>query len=900
MWVTVFDTYPIMDRKQKIDGASGALFKDWDLTYTNVPPTWSDIDTVYADITGLTTYTLSFAPTLTPNADSATIVSSSIDEADGTITASGGTAANPTWTIDFPNTATHRWVHLSGTDSNGVTQEFHFQVFTVDRFTASNVIKLDYGLASVSGNLDTGWSGEIEAWQDFDANDILDKTRVAIVVRSTRDPASVANNSNIQSNVMLVGELTTETNTTEIDPVFSTIQSTKLPITGLGALMGNLGTNPQPINDVTTPITWGDIKNPDPQKVIVNHLAYDSTALTVLPIEFGVAFDDYIFFGPSLNLKSKTILENLNGTLLPINGQTVTAPDGTIGAYRNANYLPITPVNRRSALQTIFTFDYDENDYVSIDSLNITTEGNVAQATAVGAVYNSTTKEITGVYTGQAPRSGFGAGYRSAELPGQILKTNQGVLLAQDEIAQRVANHKAYVSNKWVLSATMPGGYWWLVPNLHQWYLHILPATTNPRGRAFTASTRWVLTDVSITINNPEYDFDVTANWMIETIDTGAGVVGEKVPIVGDANDYKPPTSAFGVDFPDDPLSMFPDDLQEDIPYVSLNDDAAQPYPPGTFNDPPLQGEILSVPMFIGNVIATTRTSLASASYTVQVDGDGTVGSGGGSLLTFIDFSNPSLYSFPDTSADKGTKDRIQVNPSSLEVSPPAGSPTGGNAAKSGAVLDTGAIYGNSRYRNGATCQTITFGTPQTIDTIEFSAYRSNGTIPSGRDLGYRAEFYDSGGSYLGQYWRAFSVANNSWNTHTLTISDLLEGSNSNVSYIIIGAINGSGLTFTNTYYIDDITVNIVGATGSRGDAFYEGYDSGDGEATLYTGTNGLQIDGANPTPDPLYEPSHSYVFSAIGTGLTFKFKFQDSDYTDNSNNVLRVTIIGPNMGVSA
>jgi hypothetical protein len=89
------------------------------------------------------------------------------------------------------------------------------------------------------------------------------------------------------------------------------------------------------------------------------------------------------------------------------------------------------------------------------------------------------------------------------------------------------------------------------------------------------------------------------------------------------------------------------------------------------------------------------------------------------------------------------------------------------------------------------------------------------------------------------------------------------------------------------------------GSTGQRGDAFYYGYDAGDGSANLYTGTNGFRIDAAHPAAIPVYASSHAYQFIAVGTGAPFGFDYVDDDYTDNQNRNLVVTVCGSGMGMS-
>jgi hypothetical protein len=859
MYVTIFDTYPITEKLGRID--TTGTFKDYDLAYQNLPIAVSGLQTVYADLSGASTFVQSFAPTLTPVADGDALASILWDVGDGTITVGSTTTQNIT--VSFPNTSEHRWVYLTVTGTNGVSHTFKFNVFTADRFTASNVVKLDYDTLNVNANLDNGWSGSISAWADFNANTVFDKNRVAVVTRELYDITGTPDNTPVQTNVVLVGELSAETGSAQPDDVHSELIQTNISITGLGTALSNLTANKQNIADEASPSTWGDITNPTPTRVAVLHLAYDTTAFDLLPFE-SEDFSSYIFTGDALHLIGKTVGENIARMLEAFHGSVagglITAQDGTIGLYRNANYMATTD---RDALDTIMDWDYDESDYESIDDLSIGYEQASTQALAVGARYDTTGDEITGVFEAKAPAAAYGSGYTTADLPGQILESDSSDADAEAELSQRCANHLRFVNDKWIFSATLASGCWPFVPCVHQWHTHTLPASASPRGRSFDATIRWILNEMNLAFTGESVT--PTAAWYVETISTGAGVVSRKVPIVGDQNYYPPPKSPFNL-FPDDPLSVYATDTPTGTiaPSIATQEPASN-YPPGHNNDSPINGEILNVSMRTGGTVSTTRDSVLGETYIVEVDGDGKVSDGSWSFLY-----NASTGFDTWTPYDAGSGDPI---PGDRAVW------TGTGWKSNPGVTDR-----------------------EKLIQINSPVWSSNANITDVY-MDLTSSFSPDAGH---QYWPTGHVGSSpqldsgsgadAWTfTYSSTTDRIAIGVDSlnNLGSLEITSLEifGTGTPPTELSSGTDL--------GERGDAFYQGYDTSSG-ASLYPGSNGLLVDGSRPTGIPPYSNAHVYRFFVTGTGSPFSFRFLDSAYSDNDNSILRVAITGPNMGVTA
>jgi hypothetical protein len=870
MFVTVFDDYPLTEKLGRITQA-GVRYKDYDVAYQDLPIAISGLRTVYADLSGAATFVQPFAPILTPVADGDALSSVLWDVADGTITVGSATTQNIT--VSFPNTTEHRWVSLSVTGTNGVTITFRFQVYTPDIFSSSDVIKLDYGNLTISGTLDNGWSGSVAAWADFSANEILNNTRVAIVTSETYDIGGTPSTTPIQTNVALVGLLTSEDSGTTPDAKYGEVQNVGLQITGLGTILQGLKANKQNIADVASPSEWGDIDDPTPFRILMQHLAYDTTALSVLPIE-GTDLSGFVFAGQSFHLLEKTVGANLEATLKAVNGEFVAASDGTIGLYRNANYQGTTD---RNALDTIFNFDYADKDYVSLDSLVIAYKETNAQALSVGAVYNTTKDEIVGVYEAKAPAAEFGSGYSTADLPGQVLVADSDEDTAKAEIAQRCANDLAYRNPKWHLSAKLPGGFWWRQPALHQWDTHTIPADSNPRGRAFTTAERWLLIEINLNFNGINATVDISASWFIETTSTGAGLVARRVPIVGDNTLNLPPYSPYNL-FPDDPLALYPNDN----PNTSLSFDTGLdpdvgPYPPGHNQDSAVGSETLNVNMLTGTSVSTTRASTLGETYTVEVDGFGTI------------YSNAWAYLFDFLTDDGGfapvingfsENNGIHTGGVGWEDTYSAGAGGGIRSVGIGRSFVAAGILTNAEFIYDLTNSgTWDGGSPNNQITLR---------VPD-NNIVTKTASTDSTGNDKSLPW---------------TGSESVDATRSIELVVYTGrkfgpADPGGSATIKQLSLSGTGTNPITGLGGGVfGDAFYRNWDVGAG--VLYPGTEGLNVNGARPSGIPPFSGSHVYQFTVTGTGSPLSFNFNDSDYSNNLNNVLRVKVSGPNMGVTA
>lgn len=100
-------------------------------------------------------------------------------------------------------------------------------------------------------------------------------------------------------------------------------------------------------------------------------------------------------------------------------------------------------------------------------------------------------------------------------------------------------------------------------------------------------------------------------------------------------------------------------------------------------------------------------------------------------------------------------------------------------------------------------------------------------------------------------------------------------------------------------YGLEDTRVRIKlrpVTSAKRGDAFYEYDEDSDGNTINVAYRPGIKVDGAAPTP-PLFNDSHEYVFELPGTGSAFSVVYYDTNYADNSREIMSVNIAGNNAG---
>ena len=848
MYVTVFDDFDIVERLARV-AEDGTKYKDYQVAWEKLPPTIDGLQSVYADLSGAATVSWSFTPTATAQASGAAVDSWLWDVGDGTITG-GGVDTDQNITVSFPNTSEHRWVHLTVTDDNNNSLTFHFEVYTV-ALASATAVKLDTGSFSLTGNLVDGYNATIEAWDGCSLTEVYDQTRCAIISVDNYGGADTP----IVSNIMMVGRLRTENSHTEGHEQQGVTEDGQFTIEGFATQLAGVVAQPVYIIDAATPADWGQIVNPNPTRAIAYFLIWHTTFLTLSSF----SSDDFsAFTGSDWSLGENSAVEHINQQAMTVNAQMFFAPSGECTVRRLANY---TPSGSRGALTTVL--DFTTADTVVFD-FPIEYGKNVGEVEAGGVVYNTTIDDTTLKYIARAPAQSFGAGYESALLNGQQLTANASDADARTEIAQRSADHLAYKNPKARVTATFMDGYWWMIPNLYQRFTFTFTVTDSVRGRMYTVGEYWQLVNISYAPSNEVGGRPVSATFERETTGANAGILVARVPDINALDFSLPPFGAYN-DFPDDPLINYPDNFPDEDLYSGGD---FGPEPPGNNNSSAIGQEILEVPMYSDRFDATTNIAQFGETYLIIVEGDGFVGGGESREYKFDESSWQFVASEGSYQGDGWTTEDKYV----------------------GVAL--------GYMRRAIIYRDFSPAIP-TVTRIRYDFdYTQDPNHPVGRAALQAATIYTisgAGGQTVLDKSFAETQPRTSWEWN---------GTKNAVTRIRVSLASSSRATCPDDdcYFGEAlITRLILDAEGNaRGDAFYKNYNldqlTSDTTTQRYGAGEGLLLNGAQPVGVGSYMGSHRYEFLEVGNNAKFTFRFQDSDYTDNDRNKIKITVIGPGM----
>jgi hypothetical protein len=936
-YVTVFDDF---DMHEKLERrlADRTEYKDWDKTFEALPPIITNLQSVYVDISGDANVDIAFAPSVDTTASGAAYASVVWDIQDGAFQVGDANTLNIT--ARFPGAATneHRWVTLTVTDDNGVAYWFAFEVYTVDLTdTTPTNIYLDTGDHSITGSVEDGFNATVRGWDGIDS--VLDRTRAtiisvdnyngikrlaftsggvhellvgdtitgatggatAVIVAIDLESGSWAGgdaagdlwinqqsgtfeaenlnegaNNNvatiaadsvdapITSNVAFVGRLRTESNPTRGDEQYAVIQDTTFTIEGFGAQLARLVGPGLYLVDESSPDEWGEIQDLTIKRAIVYLLAWHSTFLNLCSLTFDADSDDYRW--DEFVIQEASLLEWINRTADDHNAFITFAAAGEATIQRHASY------TGTAGLTTVMTIEVDDSG--DSDLSNFTLEDDYietyAQAKIGAATYNTTTEEST-VYIGKAPAQAFGSGWEKATLDNQILKADLSEADAITEVKLRTANHLAYVNPHERLTVSLMAALYWLTPSVNDLYAFDIEASDNTRGRAFTSSDKWLLQEITYTHNNETGVKEVFGTFEIVTMGGNAGIA---VTLVPDVNDLQYPSlPPGGADGPIDPLINYP----VDDPDFTLPGDGDwgldDPTPPAP--NPPVGCEILNVSMRNAQSYSTSNIAQTGETYIITVEGQGRISETSGAPWV-VNFSDPTKYSFVKWQGYAGYVLASVDN-------------TFGNPLPSG----KGYEYGTSPVGqdNCQVCIRMDFPSAQTVTSVGFDWYY---TDPVGDNAFARQVLlYDSGDNLLDSDNSTTTLARSTWHNTTFSFPDV-----ANVAYAIAYVARDDTVGRV-SLWMDNCVCSFVGTDELYGDAFYYGYNLGEGDVSLYGTAKGLLVDLAKPSGIPLYSPAHKYALSYTGSNAFIGFTYVDEEgtYTDNQNVALVVTVCGPGMG---
>lgn len=536
MYVWVVDDYPLMDRLSRPVGDPVVQYKDYDLAFQNLLPVVVGIQLGYAGwVNSSGVLRIAFDASSSYAAESGRTISSyQYTFAAGTYAVISGSLATSTVTVDF--NPGFQWGQLVVTDSDGRTQTRHFAIWA---HNDANPPQLGFQGASITANLNDGWSATVDTYADVSS--MLDDTLAIIWTQEYYDGTEGPINTNID----MIGWVRHEDDPARTDPNYALIPSSTFEIAGIGAKLTRIEAQLLALRNAPSPSVWDEINNLTPWRGIAHFLQRHTTLLTLVDLTFDDTTDTFWF--PYLSTQGGNALAAVNGIANQINAAMEFAPDGAVRVVRDARFLGSSA---RSALLTYG--NWTSADYNQLTE-GYTHEQSLGKVDADGAFFQTSTGAFP-AFRSRAPGLAQDIGPDTVSLSNQILAAGTNAATAQSELNQRAGDQYEIASTpSYHLAVTHPDSYHFLIPSLAIWYTWTLTGgTDNIRGISYDTTTRWLLLDISIAINNDDGTRNVQVNYIKET---PIGSPGTTIQIPADGTiDASLPLIP-----PLDPFPAFPD-----------------------------------------------------------------------------------------------------------------------------------------------------------------------------------------------------------------------------------------------------------------------------------------------------------------------------------------------------
>lgn len=835
-YVTVLDDYDVHLRLRRGDLA------DWNRSYYAIPPVIGNLQATYVNTVASGSASFSFAPTVQAMAYGASIVSYAWDVDDGTITT--GTSSTKDITVSFPQG--HRWCVLTVTDSNGNANYIAFEVYV----GLADIIELGFADgASITADLLEGYNATIPATSQLSS--ILDSTRATLFTVDT---------DSVFGNVDCVGRVRQMNSNSQGDELFGVTSGYELTLEGFSSQLARLSTSAMTVVHAASPTRFEEVTRPTPSRAIAHMLTIYSTFTNVVPLLF---FDDSAFIADTIEVQEGSMRESIAQIAGRVNAGLNWSSDGQCSMNRHAAWLD----SERASLPVVASLTTAD---VYKWTVTRRFDADLAYVISQGVVYNTTSGAST-YYGGKAPATVRSEGEEPSALNAQILTANASESDAVTELGQRTGHELAYRQKTETIEVTLRSGWHNCAPTNY--------ARFTVEFAGYTTGTYWQLESVQHQANIETGTREVTATLRRETLGGGAQrVVSIIPPAVEEDLPYIPVPPNDGA-FPTDPDLIY-DDNPTSADLQPIDDDFSQPVPPGNTEPVPTAN------CWTGNISFKSSTNIATPflttlgeNYTITVTGDAVV-QGQYWEKTFDFTASDGGWVVATEEAKTGTPGTYVTSTGwqHADYREPDDDYVRGVAIK--LEFDERVItYFKVVYDYTLVPGAFSANTP--VNALQLSPSNFNALVMlddavSGTDLEATWE-----GSFSSSYIQSRIRSSNSG-----------KSVNTQSGAVLIKSITLRGLG------VSPFSGSTGFGTDIRGDAFYYNYQSG-GAATLYPSTLGLRVDNAQVTPKPLFNPNHQYSWDFTGTGNQVLLRFQDSDYTDNSNNVMTVKICGPNASQS-
>lgn len=544
---------------------------DMSVAYHDLPPMLKDLPNTVILYDSDNNGTVTWTPSQTGIAVDA--AATTVDTWSWAVSGSGSSSINnaalehPTFTFAA---GYHYLVRVIYTDDNDVSNYQIVHVYAVTR-TFSAPVARPVVTTSLRGDVDDGWTASLTAYADVD--ELIDRTHCAVFALEHFGDDSTAPMVNT---VWMAGRIRSDSIRTEGSTEAGVLSEVTFEVEGLTAYLRRLRIPNDIVRATAAPNEWGEITDPTPYRMAV-YMVWAYTTLTNIT-SFGVEdgnFEAWVIGGEPRGIDGGFVVDVLENILDPIKAEVNYAPDGTLFLAQNTNYK-----SDRSGVPLVTTFGLTDMREYNVD---LDSSRTVAQVIAFGGSYNSTSNTFD-LYSASAPSIPYGDGGEMRELTREVLSADATITEAEEELGLRASNDYAFNNSKDLLSMTLFDSYAGvLIPTTCQRYAAVIPASSNTRGKAYTATDYWWLQSVTKTIN-ADGSVDVSGEWVEETSFDDAQVVSSLLPI--NLSDLNPVLPVLPNDFafPTDPLELYPTDdpaleeLQPMDPFSGLQ--AYAPLPP--------------------------------------------------------------------------------------------------------------------------------------------------------------------------------------------------------------------------------------------------------------------------------------------------------------------------------
>lgn len=868
LYLTVFDMYEVVQRLRSVNDIDGHLAPE------TLAPAITGLQSSYFKEPDVITTEASFAlsPVGQPMEEGATINDATawVWDIPGAVYTGGTSAADREIEFDLPTG--HVWATVYCEDSNGVTALFNFEIYVQDRYD-SDMIYLGNEGADITNNWNEGVNASVNYFAGVE--DVLDRWRVTIVTFEKGRGGDAE-----FPNISFVGYFRQDDSQTTGDETYSILKSRSYQISGFAALAGEVKLSQLAVNDTATPTLWDDVEKPNAARVIAHLTNRYSTLARLVCIDYGT-LNDNDWYGGDMDIESPYLLDACNETAEEINAQLVFSADGQVVLRRNLNFQSTAERNAADVIATIPTSRMLVVGYTHPHMPNL------AQLQVGFRSYRTADGSSIGL-TATAPAVALAEGADFDEAPNQLLTANATIEDARIEAGERAANLLAYRDDSDEFTLELDGAYRFAQPSQHQWWELDITATVLLNAIP-ESSNRFLLKSISHKFSPERGTRQLRGTFKRETVGGLAMILVEVIPdAVPTVMQPRPPMSAYqGAFNPSGTLnttSSTPDPAHTppsgyayvSMPYSPQQQAEAQAQHPGLncrVQNPPVNfrnpADVNTTFTLVNGEfydLYITGSARIEATATTTDDMTGSLGANTHEVSATFPFAlwNGSTQSNDGQIGGAWQATGGRTGGGSILSADVGGSPPGAPIEEAVAVIDL------------VTDQTVTAASFWLIHLVHPGA--------SDEVIG----FWDASKVLIAQHVVSLG------NTPTYT-QRTWTGSEAGVRYVSFHGVVNNGGSLT----IDDLSLN-GGNANLRGDAFYQwtvDEDSEDGEAELYPPTRGLRLNSTAVAVPPVYSPNHEYHVQYEGEGNPLPLRFEDDNYLDNENALLRIAICGVGAG---